>query len=418
MSVDLNGICGEGLSFFYPQQVFMWVFFAVFVCYGLYQTIVLQKRTLMRLSIIAAVVAAIGMFGAQDLSTSFVCFEVTGFLSILWAADGNEEEESIKIYLIWQVITAMILTMGIFLIQYHLGTLEFTKMSELDIDGVWIYVTAACFFIGYGFRCGLFLFHSWMESILPKLKRENAHMITVLLMPGGLWGIYRMLPVFFDRSEQWNQVLLFMGTMTVFVGVIKCILEIEEKKLFGAVAMSIMGILLILIHFFGDRDVWIAFTIHTGILCLLFWFPVWNWKKGWKKPVDLSWCSLERIVYRPVFQIALPFVCGVIFRVLDQLPDAIVAWLRGSIYRDSKQRVWDKVGTPFTYVAGVILDEIVLLLNKTILYRHPIKKSFVNGMAVAKKELQATSDMVAKSVSFGLMLFCIGLCITLVYLLL
>ena len=74
------------------------------------------------------------------------------------------------------------------------------------------------------------------------------------------------------------------------------------------------------------------------------------------------------------------------------------------------------VGTGLSYAIGSCLDKIVALLNATIYRKNPIQKSFVNVLAIRNMEVDATIAIVGRSASFGLLLFCIGLVLTLVYL--
>ncbi len=67
----------------------------------------------------------------------------------------------------------------------------------------------------------------------------------------------------------------------------------------------------------------------------------------WYKYLDL-----EDVVYRPVLLKALPFVFGVICRVLDSLVDFVVVFLRKTVYRDSEIPHELEEGTPLTHALG------------------------------------------------------------------
>lgn len=130
-----------------------------------------------------------------------------------------------------------------------------------------------------------------------------------------------------------------------------------------------------------------------------------------------KWLDLEDTVYRPVLQYMLPFVIAVICRLFDKLMDAIIYLVSKYILCPKKNRKPISIGTRFTYLIGTIMDDIAKFLNKTILRRHPIRHSFVEIFAVSSTEMNRTSRLVTRSVSFGLLLSCIGLLLTLVYLL-
>ena len=65
------------------------------------------------------------------------------------------------------------------------------------------------------------------------------------------------------------------------------------------------------------------------------------------------------------------------------------------------------VGNRFTFGIGSAMDRFAAWLNVTIFKRRPIKTSFVDFFAVGSKEVNRTSRLVTRSVSFGLLLFCI-----------
>jgi hydrogenase-4 component B len=130
-----------------------------------------------------------------------------------------------------------------------------------------------------------------------------------------------------------------------------------------------------------------------------------------------EWFNLENLIYRPVIQHMIPFVFGFIFRIFDRLVDGIIILLQKTIFRQAQPKKPITYGNYVTYAIGVVLDGFTFLLNKTIYRKCPIKKSFTSWTAVGFLELTRTSRLVSKSVSFGLLLFCIGLIITLLYLL-
>lgn len=130
-----------------------------------------------------------------------------------------------------------------------------------------------------------------------------------------------------------------------------------------------------------------------------------------------KWEDLENSIYRPIVQHMIPFVLAVICRVFDKLVDGIIFVVSKFVLAPSKTRKPVMVGTRVTYFIGTVLDDIVKGLNRTICKRKPIKVSFVNSFAVGQTEMSRTGKLVTRSVSFGLLMFCVGLLMTLVYLL-
>lgn len=141
--------------------------------------------------------------------------------------------------------------------------------------------------------------------------------------------------------------------------------------------------------------------------------------KGKKVYVDRwpAWFDLEKNIYQPILLHFLPFVCGFFSRVLDKLTDFFSLVLRRNVLKPKKKKRPVAVGTGLSYAVGIVMDKIVAILNATVYRKHPIQKSFVNLLAIRNMEVDATIAIVGRSVSFGLLLFCIGLVLTLLYLL-
>lgn len=128
------------------------------------------------------------------------------------------------------------------------------------------------------------------------------------------------------------------------------------------------------------------------------------------------WMDLEELLYRPVLLKILPFTFGMICRFLDSLVDTIVVILRKTLLRDSKLPRELPQGTPLTHMCACIAAWIQWLGNQTIHKKHPRNQDYDHKFALFYEELSENSMMIARSMSFGLLLFCIGLILTVAYL--
>ena len=132
----------------------------------------------------------------------------------------------------------------------------------------------------------------------------------------------------------------------------------------------------------------------------------------WNKYLDL-----ENLIYRPILLKALPFVLGVVCRVLDSLVDGIVVFLRKTVYRDSKLPHELEEGNRFTHMAGCFVNGVERILNATIWRKHQRTVDYEHKYALMHEEWSEEQTIIGRSLSFGLLLFCVGLIITVVYLL-
>ena len=151
------------------------------------------------------------------------------------------------------------------------------------------------------------------------------------------------------------------------------------------------------------------------------------------------WLDLEEGLYRPLVLKVLPGICGWICNLLDRfmdvlaailpkvgagiagvldiLTDGTVLLLRKTVYRDSPQRGELEEGNALTHVIGVSLNVLEELLNKTIWRHHEHRKDLEHWFVLKYASFKENATFIGRSLSFGLVLFGLGLCATLLYLL-
>lgn len=163
-------------------------------------------------------------------------------------------------------------------------------------------------------------------------------------------------------------------------------------------------------------------SLSIGIGLYLTVVRSWLMKKEDEKTVYVNrwykYLDLEDMIYRPVLLKALPFAFGVLCRIPDSFVDTIVVLLRKTIYRDSKLPHELEEGTPVTHAAGIFVNSLERLANATIWRKHPKTTDYEHKYAMLHEELSEDGAMIGRSLSFALLLFCFGLVITVVYLLL
>ncbi len=132
----------------------------------------------------------------------------------------------------------------------------------------------------------------------------------------------------------------------------------------------------------------------------------------WPQKLDL-----EDGVYRPVLLKLLPNACTLVVRAVAELPERIVLFLRDTLFRKNHQHRAVPVGNRFTYGCGCVMNAIAKFLNATFLRRHPMRTDFEYVFDASWQTASAGSRRITRSVSFGLLLLCIGLYFTCAYLL-
>ena len=154
-----------------------------------------------------------------------------------------------------------------------------------------------------------------------------------------------------------------------------------------------------------------------------------------------KWLDLEELIYRPVLEVALPGIFAAVFRfvdrylvfaavtvflsvsavfcrALDHMADGLILLARRTTHRQKDGERTPVKNDRLAVLLGLLLDELSAA-GRLLPWRKgkEAHKSAVPGMIEREEVLRHTGKMVEESFSFGLMLFCIGLCLTLGYLL-
>ena len=128
-----------------------------------------------------------------------------------------------------------------------------------------------------------------------------------------------------------------------------------------------------------------------------------------------QWLDLEELLYRPLLLNILPVIFAVLCRVLDSFTDTLVVILRKTIYRDSPLPHELPEGNILTFALGRMMNGFQFVSNHTWRRKAPVRKDYVHICAVWNAELQENNRIIQRSLSFGLLMFCVGLTLTLVY---
>lgn len=117
-----------------------------------------------------------------------------------------------------------------------------------------------------------------------------------------------------------------------------------------------------------------------------------------------SWLDLEDVVYRPLLLKILPTAIGFIMRILDDFVDTAVIIFRKYLYNDlpiTEDRV---EGTWYTHLVGHAAD--VIKAKKT---GSEVAYDIEHKLAIRHLENEETRMLTKRSLSFGLILACLGM---------
>ncbi len=242
----------------------------------------------------------------------------------------------------------------------------------------------------------------------------------VLILPAIIFPLFGTFPgIFMNRIALWCSELLNTGPLTVSY------FSLENLK--GGVISIVLGVI---IYFFVIRglltDVKKGETIFLGDLVMetevmeasyidkVMAREDFEYVNRWPEKLDL-----EELVYRPILLKVLPAAFGFVCRVLDSIVDFIVVVLRKTVFKDSEIPCELSEGNNLTLLLGNAADLMERILNRTIYRRNPREHvDHPHAYAMKYEELMENEVIILRSMSFGLILFCLGLMVTVIYLLL
>lgn len=142
-----------------------------------------------------------------------------------------------------------------------------------------------------------------------------------------------------------------------------------------------------------------------------------EYKNAWPE-----WLDLEELLYRPLLLSVLPVFFGILCRIADSLVDGIVVLLRKTLYKDSPLPHERTEGNFFIVLLGNVLNGLQnirrslagAIQSKKVQTRE--RKDYVAILIDWNETFKVNNKIISRSLSFGLMLFGIGLVLVFVYL--
>ncbi|MGN1205438.1 MAG: complex I subunit 5 family protein [Eubacterium sp.] len=208
-----------------------------------------------------------------------------------------------------------------------------------------------------------------------------------------------------DEKKTSLPVLICLWALAAVVvagGIIGLVLEpaafLSLESLKGALISIATGIVL---YFVIVRNIAFVKKEEGGFTC---------------REVIPAWFGLENVVYRPFFLKLLPFLGALFSRLFDRFVDGFAIGMMKSVLRPKKPHV--KREHAFAYGVGRMVDGISYVIQVKIRKKPAQKRhSYGDLFAVGSAEFSRTTRLAFYSVSFGLMMFAIGLMAALIYLL-
>ncbi len=203
--------------------------------------------------------AIVGALMAGDLLSFFLFFEAMTFISyaLMVYHRGDDQLEAGKVYIYMGILGGLSILSGIIMLSAYTGTFEWAPMAvQFSEMGMIKYVIAAFFIVGFGIKAGMVPFHFWMPKIYEGGPISIVALSSGILIKIGAYGIIRVVSVVFSLSDQpgrasldllWGVsqnigfVIIWVGILTMVVGVFMALQQGNMKKMLAYHSVSQMG---------------------------------------------------------------------------------------------------------------------------------------------------------------------------------
>jgi len=148
--------------------------------------------------------SAIGGVFAGDLLTLFLYWELTAVTSVflIWARRTEGAFHTGIRYLLIQVLSGVLLLMGLLLVYRDSGSIAFTAMT-LGSLGTW------CIFLAFGIKCAFPLLHNWLQDSYPAATVTGTVILSAFTTKMAVYALARGFPG--------TEILIYIGAvMTLF----------------------------------------------------------------------------------------------------------------------------------------------------------------------------------------------------------
>jgi len=199
-----------------------------------------------------------------DLLSLLLFFELMSLSSYILVVhnQSNEAYSAGNLYLYLGVFGGMCLLTGIGLIYFNCGSLAIAP-QECMVSGFNSYLLAAgiLMVIGFGIKAGMAPLHIWLPQAHPVAPAPASALLSGLMIKSGAYGIIRTINMIYTPGHDllstenlaagvnnlWHTlsesgyVIIWIGIITMFLGVCLALLQNNIKKLLACSSISQIG---------------------------------------------------------------------------------------------------------------------------------------------------------------------------------
>lgn len=188
-----------------------------------------------------------GVIITGDMFNLFVFLEIATIASYALVAFGTEHEEleaSFK-YMVMGSIASSLILIAIAMLYSASGTLNMADLAGTlkgrESSPLMLFVVSL-FLAGFGMKAALVPFHAWLPDAHPSAPAPISAMLSgVLIKTLGIYALVRLIFSVSGAAPQVMEALLWLGALSMLVGVLLAIGQWDFKRLLAYHSISQVG---------------------------------------------------------------------------------------------------------------------------------------------------------------------------------
>ncbi len=208
------------------SMLFGWLFHIAAILGALFA---LHDRDLMQQSASTVYAgSALGAVFSGDLISLFIFWELLALSSVflIWARRTPRAYSAGMRYLIYQVLSGVILMAGALMYLHDTGEVAFTRM-QLD--------SAAAFliFIAFGIKCAFPLLHTWLTDAYPEATPTGTVFLSAFTTKVAVYALARGFPG--------TEILVYIGAVMTCFPIFYAVIENDLRRVLGYSMINQIG---------------------------------------------------------------------------------------------------------------------------------------------------------------------------------
>lgn len=186
------------------------------------------RDTLQQVSGILYAGSAVGAVFAGDFVTLFVFWEILGLSSafLVWASRDERSMRAGIRYLLYQVLSGVLLMAGLIWLGFTTGDLTFTAI-ELQSTAAWL------IFLAFGIKAGFPLLHNWITDAYPSSTATGTVFLCAFTTKVAIYALARGFPG--------AEPLIYIGAVMACYPIFFAVIENDLRRVLSYSMMNQLG---------------------------------------------------------------------------------------------------------------------------------------------------------------------------------